>query len=115
MGEANLQTVLHIGAEGGSLRVEMKPGEPPLFSARADDQSLAMIGEGDATTFRGEWGSWDAALARLDRYPWRRLHPCFVDPAFAECVWAAVRTGSRDLPQACLEAWSRCCGVPQAH
>jgi len=102
-----LRTVLLLGAEGGSLAILMRPGNPMLFAVQVNDQSLAMIGEGDAVASQSDWVSWEDALARLESYPWRRLYPLTVDSEFAERIMAAVRADARAGSRESLHRWEQ--------
>ena len=101
--------VMAVGAEGGSLR---------LFGQRTTggwryrytlvDQSAAWLDEGDAESRRqSPWvDSWRDALAQLDRYPWARLHPMTVHPAFTTRVLDAARRRLENN-QSLLDRWTR--------
>jgi len=90
--------VVEVGAEGGSLTLIGREGEGGAwrFARVTDDQSEALFGEGDVPVTAPDlttlvWvDGWEAGLALLDRYPWVRLSPQYVHPAFVERVRAAV-------------------------
>lgn len=63
----------------------------PRFSAFVNDQALTYIDEGPEIRHRSEWGSWEAGISALDRYPWRQLFPVFVHPGYADRIWALLQ------------------------
>jgi hypothetical protein len=92
-------TVLQVGAEGGDVTLfgrRRSDGEWQ-FARVTNDQSYALLGEVDFAASPTpaidslKWvESWDEALQLMDRYPWARLHPVQVHPAFLEHVRLAV-------------------------
>ena len=92
-------TVLQVGAEGGDVTLfgrRRSDGEWQ-FARVTNDQSWLLLGEvGVAVNPTPaidslNWvGSWDEALQLMDRYPWARLHPVQVHPAFLERVRLAI-------------------------
>jgi hypothetical protein len=92
-------TVLQVGAEGGDVTLfgrRRSDGEWQ-FARVTNDQSYALLGEVDVAVSPTpaidslKWvENWDEALQLMDRYPWARLHPVQVHPAFFERVRLAV-------------------------
>lgn len=108
--------VLEIGAEGGSLRVLVQDITELQFAVLLNDQSLAFIDEGPAISHQTAWGSWEAAVDALDRYPWRHLRPMAVHPAYSDRIWDLVQTGPDELRASRLQHWAEQCGRhPREH
>lgn len=85
------ETLLEVGAEGGSVAIYgMRTPSGWLFSEEVIDQTPELIDE-EAILYRsGLLDTWDAALQRLDRYPWYRLYPLQVHPEFRDAIFEAV-------------------------
>ncbi len=107
-GSATL-VVMAVGAEGGSLRlVGRLTSGGWRYRYTLVDQSAGWLDEGDAESCRqSPWvDSWRDALAQLDRYPWARLHPMTVHPAFTTRVLDAARRRLENN-QSLLDHWTR--------
>lgn len=102
--------VMVIGAEGGSLRLVATGGAVPAFAAFVNDQCLLFIDEGPAISPHSAWGTWEASIKALDRYPWRHLSPIAVDPAYADRVWDLVSAAWEGLSDCRQEEWAALCG-----
>ena len=92
-------TVLQAGAEGGDVRLvgRRRVDGAWQFACVTDDQSEVLLGTVDGSVSPSpaldslQWvESWDEALQLMDRYPWARLLPLQVHPAFVERVRQAV-------------------------
>ncbi|CAG9606866.1 SIR2 family NAD-dependent protein deacylase [Pseudoneobacillus rhizosphaerae] len=102
------QTIISVGVEGGSITLlgrELQPGEwvfkksineINLFDGE-DETILSPQPTREVRTLKyplpdpDEVDSWDRALQLLDRYPWPRLNPHKVHPAFRKKVWGALQ------------------------
>ena len=101
--------VMAVGAEGGSLRlVAQRTTVGWRYRYTLVDQCAAWLEEGDAESRRqSPWvDSWRDALAQLDRYPWARLHPIDVHPAFTTRVLDAARRRLENQ-RSLLDRWTR--------
>ncbi len=106
----DFEVIVKVGAEGGSLTLLRRAGDPPMFSARSCDQSLVMLGEGPEVGSVSEWGSWEAAIQALNRHPWPRLYPMKVHADFGQAVWDLVSDPALDVDQHRLDQWAQLCG-----
>jgi hypothetical protein len=115
-----LNPILEIGAEGGSITVVSRPspGGPPEYSVRIRDQTLTFLPTeegGNQIRTQTAWSTdWNDVVNSLGRWPWPMLAPVRVDPAYAERVLAAAqqyrgRDGQPARPSS-LERWARICG-----
>jgi len=102
--------VVAIGAEGGSLRLLVSDTTEPQFAVFLNDQSLVFIDEGPAISHQTAWGSWEAAVKALNRYPWRHLCPMAVHPAYSDRIWNLVQTGPDELRESRQRDWAELCG-----
>lgn len=100
-----VECVLELMAEGGSLTLLAKSGESPQFAVWLQDQCLEMVEEGSALNTQSEWGTFTEALARLDRYPWRKLYPRYIAPAFLDRILDEVTCHGPPLSPQTLERW----------
>jgi hypothetical protein len=93
--------VVEIGAEGGGIKVLSRSSDDGCleYSVTMRDQTLTFLAEdeGGAVIRRStDWmGSWNDAVAVLDRWPWPMLHPLRIHPEFRYRVLVAVE-GYRD-------------------
>jgi hypothetical protein len=78
--ESGAFTALEVGSEGGAFVVYSRLWEPLLDAADGADGFV----------------TWDAAVKRLDRYPWATLSVRFVHPAVEEFVLQAVLARTND-------------------
>ena len=100
------ECVLHLMAEGGSLTLLSAPGQPPTFSVWLQDQCLEFVDEGMAISKRSQWVSFEQAIAMLDRYPWSKLYPRYIAPAYLDRIIAEVHMRATDLPRDVLDRWA---------
>jgi hypothetical protein len=100
--------LLKVGAAGGSVTLVGRKGdgEQWQFARVTVDLTEALLGEtGDGVVQAPpveilEWvASWEEGLRLMDRYPWARLHPVAVHPAFVERVMVAVEERLAGEPQ----------------
>jgi hypothetical protein len=88
------EVILEVGAEGGSLTLYgARTPDGWRYSRRVLDQTMALLDLDDGEVIDEESavvGSWSAALALLDKYPWHRLYPLEVHPEFRGRVMQAV-------------------------
>jgi hypothetical protein len=114
------EVILEVGAEGGSLTlVGTKVEHGWRFQMIRDESSFEdILTEEDCKGLElqseSSWvGSWEAALALFDKYPWHLLYPVRVHPHFVTQIWAAwrgrVRNDPRSEPHHEL-AWQRLLG-----
>jgi hypothetical protein len=93
------QTVLQVGAEGGTLsivRQRNELGDWEYWCLRDETSMLELLAEEDVGN-RGSLledsahvGTFEDALLRLDQYPWYRLVPMKVSADFADLVLREV-------------------------
>jgi hypothetical protein len=110
------EVILEVGAEGGSLTLYgARTSDGWRFSRRVIDQTMALLDLDDAGAvdeLSAVVGSWPAALALMDRYPWHRLCPIEVHPEFRarvlEAVVARLRGDGEDDPEP-LRRWKALC------
>jgi len=86
--------IVRVGAAGGDITLlgQTGPQGSWQFKRVTVDQTEMLLGDADAS-WRSESGwvdGWEAALERLDRYPWAMLHPLEVHPGFRELVKVAL-------------------------
>jgi hypothetical protein len=99
--------VIGVGAEGGRLSLIGQPlTNGWRYRYTSLDQSAAWLEDGDDISRRqSPWvQTWRDALAQLDRYPWARLAPLAVHPAFRTRVLDAVRRRLAEHPDR-LQRW----------
>lgn len=93
-GASPSEVILRVGAEGGDLTLYgTRSPEGWRFSRRAVDLTMDLLDLDDGTSLderSAQVGTWSAALALMDRYPWHRLYPLEVHPDFRERVLEAV-------------------------
>jgi hypothetical protein len=97
--------LLEILAEGGSLtivgikadtgwRCRLVRNECALYDLLSGEDREGLVFYEES-----RWGTWEDALALIDKYQWHRLHPGKVHPEFRQRVWAAVQSnGTRIWP-----------------
>lgn len=107
-GHYNLQTILEVSAEGGSIKImgRKSPSGAWRFclekneAAMADhlsEEDLAGFASGDFHSRSAFVSSFDEVLKLIDRYPWHKLWPLKVHPEFHDSVLAAVRKRGGDV------------------
>lgn len=88
---AGATRVLKVGAEGGSIELERRDGEPPRFRTRVVDVSGCLYEVGGEPQVReGPWLPLDAALAELEATAWRALYPLELHPDLRRRVWTQL-------------------------
>lgn len=109
------ETVLLIGAEGGSISIERlldsrgrwhylaSTDESTLWDMLDEPTSGHHRDEADAPVLSKEPPTLDDALRRIGRYPWPRLHPIEAHPEFE----AAILQAARFHPQADADTLER--------
>jgi hypothetical protein len=111
--------VVEIGAEGGSIKFLARSDDDGRleYSVTMRDQTLTIIDEderGNVIRRSTDWmGSWNDAVAVLDRWPWPMLHPLRIHPEFRYRVLVAVE-GYRDrcgraATATALSRWRKAC------
>jgi hypothetical protein len=91
-------TILQIYAEGGSLTLlGIRTANTWRCRLVRNESTLAdLLNEEDRAGlevhYASDWLPWDAALELLNEYPWHRLSPGQVHPAFRQRIWAAVQS-----------------------
>jgi hypothetical protein len=123
--DAKEVTILRLGAAGGSLElVGVQEQTGWRFQVRTDEAALLdLLDDDDASYFQRRpprpWvRSWHEALDQLETYPWRRLVPLYVEPAFrAQIVGAFLRAGTMDRDvldrlQTTLDRWASLLASP---
>lgn len=107
------EIILLVGAEGGGVTLYgVRDGEGWQFSFKMVDQTPVMLDGKEIVRDSRLVESWDEALKMLDRYPWTKLSPIRVHPAFRKAVWSAVQqryTGTN--PRRDLARWRDRCDV----
>jgi hypothetical protein len=98
--------VLHVGCEGGSIRLlGLSNGQAWRFHVEANESLEAymleennLIVDDEPSSDDGQaWGiSWRRALKRMDKYQWTQLHPLSVHPDFSAKVKAALKTREKN-------------------
>ena len=98
--------LLKVGAVGGSVTLvgRKDAGAQWRFARVTVEEALFGEAEGplpEAPAIASlEWvDRWEAGLALMDRYPWTRLHPLTVHPAFVDRVRVAVDERLAGVPQ----------------
>ena len=116
------QTVLKVGAEGGSVTLYGQPSAQGwIFNRCVNDQTPLMLDQGEIRHSTTIVGDWPEALKLLDAYPWAMLHPIKVHPQFVEQILAAVsqRIEGSGAQSSRLQRWKRVCdaslGVSPGH
>lgn len=98
------ETILKMGAEGGSLTIfgKRKATGAWQFRVERDETTLYdMLSEEDrAGAVPFEQNPWieslDAVLAQIDRYNWPRLYPMSVHPDFRDYIFKEVQKRGGD-------------------
>lgn len=97
--------VLYLLAEGGSLTVVARADSQPEYAVWLEDQSFCFVDEGEAITTNSPWTTFEGAIRILDRYPWRKLYPRYIDLDHLERVLATVESDSAALSQQHRYRW----------
>jgi hypothetical protein len=88
------ETIVEVGAEGGSISLRGRRDEQGEWRFRVITNEAALsdlIGEEPTPMENQPWvDSWDDALTLLGRFPWPRLHPIAVHHEFVDDVLAAI-------------------------
>jgi hypothetical protein len=87
------ETILDVGAEGGSITLAGRRDERGAWQFRVATNKAALydlLDEEPSAPVKTPWVSWDAALALLGRYPWPRLSPIKLHAEFANAILEAV-------------------------
>lgn len=105
---AGVETVLEVGADGGSIRLVCRQGRKgPEFRVQTSESAL-FAGDPDLAPPVRPWvESWEEVLGQLDRYPWAALHPLEVHPAFRDAVALAVKHRAGDAQHVDWQGWDR--------
>jgi len=99
------ETVLEVGAEGGSLailRQRNASGDWEYWCLRDETTILDVLpknelGKDGLVETSAHVGKFEDALLRLDKYPWFRLYPVKVSAEFADLVLREVeRQGGKE-------------------
>ncbi len=96
----SVQTILELGAEGGSITLQ---GQRDLagawrFRVVKDEVALRHMldeepddgGADGGSESTSSWESWGDALNRLNQYPWPQLRPVAIRAEFADAIFHAV-------------------------
>ena len=103
------ETVLEIGAEGGSITLlrERKAGEDWQFQVETNESALYdLLSEADRNKIGEQFAetgyvrSFQEGMVLLDRYPWFRFHPLNVHPEFLNSVLIEVRKRGGTIEEA---------------
>ena len=109
------EVIVELAAEGGSFVLYgVRTGRRWLYSRSVIDWTPELIDEAHIRQKSDVVTSWKAVLRLLDQYPWHRLSPLIVHPAFRQKIWAAVQKrvdGDEHLTRR-LERWREICGQP---
>lgn len=91
-----VETIVGIGAEGGSLVMEGQrtPGGEWQFRVSTNESMLwDLLDEEPPAAEAPPWGSWDQAIERLNSYQgWPRLHPYQLHEQFAAAILGIIST-----------------------
>ena len=91
MTEQREQLILEVGSEGGSIKLLGVETDGTWVFKVATDES-ALLDDDDYVLPERPWvTSWEEALEQLGGYPWTRLYPLFIHPAFDKKVEAALK------------------------
>jgi len=94
-GAGDVEKILEIGAEGGSLTLvgQRRVDGTWQFRLTTDESMLwDLIDEEPPAAQIAPWEPWEAALTRLNHYPWPRLHPLALHPEFADSIFELIAT-----------------------
>jgi hypothetical protein len=108
------QTVVSVGAEGGSVTLYGQPSaEGWLFSRCVNDQTPLLLNQSEIRHSSTAVAHWAEALTLLDVYPWAMLYPIKVHPQFAEQILAAVsqRMEGSGSQSSRLKHWKLVCDL----
>jgi hypothetical protein len=106
-------TILQILAEGGSLSIlGMRTGTGWRFRLVRNESTLGDLLNADDRAglelhYASDWLPWADALELLNEYPWHRLRPSQVHPAFRQRIWAAVQSKANPNPAPRPPWWKR--------
>jgi ADP-ribose pyrophosphatase YjhB (NUDIX family) len=102
----DVQIVLHVGCEGGSIRLlGLSNAQAWQFRVEANEslevymleENSLSLDDGPSSDDEQAWGiSWRRALKRMDKYQWTQLYPMAVHPEFAKMVKAALKTREKN-------------------
>lgn len=107
MNSSKPETVLEVGAEGGTLAIVRQRdelGNLEYWCLRDETTMLDLLPEGEIGNSNGLFeqsahvNKFEDALLRLDRYPWFRFVPLKVNAKFADLVLREVeKRGGKDV------------------
>jgi hypothetical protein len=119
------ETILEIGAEGGSLTI-IGIRDPEcgwrFAKIRNEDTLRSFLSEEDQEGLvfyerSGYVASFTEALDSLDRYPWHLLSPQQVHPEFRHKIFDVVVSrfeAEGEDPWDQLSKWRKVCGMPDS-
>jgi hypothetical protein len=121
----DIQVIVKIGAEGGSLTMQGVSDDNDRWRFRLVRSEMNLLEEEEFSPEElyneSEWiTSWDDALAQLDTYrSWPQLFPLSVHPLFASRILAAVQArlspkNDRRVREK-LREWKRLCAGGPSH
>jgi hypothetical protein len=100
------EVIVEVGAEGGSIALCGVRGEAGWSYSLYVNHRL--LDEEPIQKETDQVETWDAAIALLDRYPWRQLSPLRVHPEFRSKILSAV--GGDSAPhRRRLKNWEAVC------
>jgi hypothetical protein len=95
--------ILKILAEGGSLTLlGLKSDDAWRFRLVRNESTLGDLLNADDRAglelhYASDWLPWADVLELLNEYPWHRLSPDLVHPAFRRQIWQAVQSKVRPV------------------
>jgi GTP pyrophosphokinase len=108
------ETVLEVGAEGGSLAIIRERNTQGTWEywALRDEATIADLlpdeefGKGELIERSAHKPAFEDALSLLDQYPWFRLIPMMVHPEFEKSILREVETrGGKEAAENWIRNW----------
>lgn len=106
--QAGGETILELGADGGSIMLVRKQGaNTPKFRVQTSEAALCGDVPGFTPPLRPWVAGWEEALEQLDQYTWVQLHPLFVHPDVCDDVALAVKRRAGGMENCDWASWNR--------
>jgi aerobic carbon-monoxide dehydrogenase large subunit len=110
--KTNIEIILELGAEGGSIALYgLRTERGWSFRRELIDSTSELIDEPRLENASDVVDSWEAALELLDQYPWPMLYPISIHPEFRQKIWAALQNRAHKASRPAFNRWDALCNV----
>jgi Molybdopterin-binding domain of aldehyde dehydrogenase len=110
--KTNIEIILELGAEGGSIALYgLRTERGWSFRRELIDSTSELIDEPRLENASDVVDSWEAALELLDQYPWPMLYPISIHPEFRQKIWASLQNRAHKASRPAFNRWDALCNV----